>query len=186
MVALALLAGLGACADDDTGRLTGDRLTISPCNDGPRTFEPFRYDFDRLAWIQAIDDAGTLELRQGHRNPNESDLMVLQFTDLPATREAWTQAPDQPLALDDDGIRVSLLLNARCPDQTQPLVARTGTLYLDAFDTGDGGRLTGRAEFDLIDARDQDNPDAEVAGSGMHLFFDLGVRRGAPHEVFSR
>lgn len=186
MVALALLAGWVACADDDSGRLIGDRLTIAPCDDGPRTFEPFRCDFDRLAWIQTLDSAGTLELRRGHRSPSESDLLVLQFTDLATTRAAWNQAPGQPLALDDQTIRISLLLNERCPGQTQPLVARTGLLTLDAFDTEDGGRLTGRADFNLVDARMEAVGDAEVAGTGMHLTFDLGVRRGPPHEAFSR
>jgi hypothetical protein len=172
------------CDEADHAILEGPLLAVDPCRDGPATFSPFSCDFDMVSWVQAVEDAGWIEMRRGYRELTESDLMVLQFNALADTRAAWTQSPETPLVIDDDTIRLSLLLNQRCPRQVQPLVAPSGELVLDRFDIKTGGRISGHAIFDLRDARAAD--DTPPAGEAMELHFDLEVRRGRPHEVFTR
>ncbi len=172
------------CGGADKGILEGERLTIEPCGDEARVFEPFLCEFDFLTWVQSVDETGLVEMRRGHRQVTESDLLVLQFTALPETQAAWAAAPDQPLPIDDHLIRVSVLLNQRCPKQVQPLVVTSGDLYMDRFDTDTGGRITGWADFDLVDGRAPNDP--PVAGKSMRLTFDIEVRHGKPHDIFTR
>lgn len=184
IIFLLLLMSWSGCGEADHAFLEAPLLVVDPCRDGPATFAPFSCDFDMLSWIQAVEDSGMIEMRRGHRKLTESDLLVLQFNTLTDTRAAWAQSPETPLAIDDWTIRLSLLLNQRCPRQIQPLVALSGEIVLDRFDTDAGGRISGRATFDLRDARAPDH--APPAGEAMELRFDLEVRRGLPHDVFTR
>lgn len=180
---LVLMSGSG-CGEADHAILEGPLLVVDPCREGPRTFAPFSCDFDMISWVRAVEDSGMIEMRRGHRAVTESDLLVLQFNTLAETLAAWAASPETPLAIDDDAIRLSLLLNQRCPRQVQPLVAPAGEVVLDRFETDTGGRIAGRATFDLRDARAPG--DAPPAGEAMELRFDLEVRRGLPHDVFTR
>jgi hypothetical protein len=178
---------LAACGSGDLGVLSGDRLTVDPCRgDASRTFAPVRFEFDRLAWVHPIPSTGSIEMRRGHRATTESDLLLLQFADLPGSLAAWEADREAPLPLDGDAIRLSLVLNARCPDQVQPLVARGGSVRMTAFSPRDGGRIAGQAVFDLVDDRLRDAAGSPPAGSGMTLDFDLAVRSGRPQDVFTR
>ena len=184
LVFLLILMSWFGCGEADHAFLEGPQLVVDPCRDGPATFAPFSCDFDMVSWVRAVEDFGMIEMRRGHRELTESDLLVLQFTSLNDTLAAWAQSPETPLTIDDETIRLSLLLNQRCPRQVQPLVAPSGVIRLDRFDTDAGGRISGYATFDLHDARAPE--DAPPAGETMELRFDLEVRRGLPHEVFTR
>jgi hypothetical protein len=180
-------AALAACEPGDAGILVGERLTVDPCRgDSPRTFAPVRFEFDRLAWVHPIPSTGSIEMRRGHRATTDSDLLLLQFADLEASVDAWAADPEAPLPLDGETIRLSLVLNARCPDQVQPLVARGGTLQLTAFAPRDGGRIAGQALFDLVDDRLRDAADAPPVGPGMTLDFEVSIHSGRPQDVFTR
>jgi len=176
-----------SCSTDDTGLLVGARLTVDPCRgDAARTFEPFSCEFDRMAWIHLVDEAGSIEMRRGSRTPTTSDLLVLQFADLEGVIADWEADPTLPLAIDNDRIRIALVLNQRCPDQVQSLVVRDGVLILDSLEPRQGGHIAGHATFDLVDDRLDPADPGTPAGPAMDLVFDMTVRHGYPQDAFTR
>lgn len=179
LVLFFIIGSVVACASD-SGGLAAESLVISPCKGDQATeFSAFSMEFDRLAWISLNETVATLELRKGHKAPTESDFVALQFTDLENTKNRW-QAGEK-LAIDNDKIRVSVSFNQTCPDQVQPLIAHEGELFLDSFDVRDGGEVAGNALFYLKDLRTNENVSSEV-----RLEFRVVLKRGSPHEFFSR
>jgi len=156
---------LAVACGQQSATLTGDSLTVSPCQGGhPLVLAPVNLSFDRIEWLRNSDVAGTLDLRQGWRDPTTSNGIALQILDIPAVVEALRQSPGAPIPM--DGIaRVTLTLSLRCPQAVQPLEARTGTLTLSQFDLLPAGRIAGTAQFDLLDLR----ADASAAPVGVNL-----------------
>jgi hypothetical protein len=184
-IVMIIVGVLQACAED-TGRLVGDSLTIDPCVDGrAKVIEPLRIGFPFQAWFSLEESVGMIDLRRDHRAATQTDVLVIQFTDLQAAMAAWQESPEDPLPIDDSFIRVSLAMQRTCPDTTTPLVGTDGLLYLNLFDTHVGGRIEGHAVFDLRDGRDLDRL-LPPAGSALALEFGMFVRRGRPYEAFTR
>jgi len=181
--ALPLLAALCACGAQEA-TLTGESLKVSPCRDGKDlVLAPVDLSFNHLVWVRYSDQNGTLELRRGWRQPTASDLVSVEFMDLPLLREAVRQASGQPVAM--EGLaRVSLVLSERCPDADQPLVARTGTLVLDRFDLDPGGHIAGSIRFDLRDERQ--DPSEPPVGVNLALTFEKELTDKDPLTGYGR
>jgi hypothetical protein len=175
ILALPFLAA--ACGEQDA-TLTGDSLVVTPCEDGRSlVLAPVDLSFDRVEWLRNSDEAGTLYIRQGWRDPTLSNGVALQFLDLPALLEARRMSPGTPVPM--EGLaRVTLALQARCPDAVQPLEARTGTLTLSQLDLLPAGRIAGTARFDLLDQRA--DPTAPPAGRDLTLTFSKDLNDKDP------
>lgn len=158
--------------------ITGDSLTIDPCVQGqPRTWRPFRMEMDRLTWNRPDEDVGILTMQAGFRDPNRTDLVVLEFRD-PSHLEAQVQQrPGWETTLPEAG-RVSLSLKETCPDGREPLQTRTGRIRLERFDLSFGGGIAGMAWFDLQDPRKGD--DFPAVGAGMVLDFSVDLTEKDP------
>lgn len=176
-LALALPFLAVACGEQGA-TLTGDSLVVAPCDGGHTlVLAPVDMSFDRLEWLRNSDDAGTLYIRQGWRDPTISNAVSVQFLDLPALQEARRLSPDTPLPM-EGLVRVTLTLEARCPDAVQPLEARTGTLTLSQVDLLPAGRIAGSVHFDLFDRRAL--PSAPPAGLNLTLTFSKDLNDKDP------
>jgi hypothetical protein len=183
LLAMVLVAATVACGSE-SARLTGDWLVVDPCLDGaPRNFQPVKLSFDHLVWVRNSDANAFLEARRGWRDATHSDELVVQFLDLPAVRESFRTAPGTSLPFDGI-VRVTLALGESCPDSLQPLVALTGTLALDDFELGQGGRVSGTVRFDLRDLRA--DATAEPAGRNLVLTFDKDLNDKDPLTGYGR
>jgi len=160
-------------------------MTVTPCHgDDAKTFEPFRMDADLLRWLED-DNVGHIEMRAGYRAQTLSDTMVLQVLDIDEAERLFAANPGVPMPLDGELFRVSVLLLETCPDATQSMVGASGDVTFTAFDHSVGGRITGSARFDLVDARET-GENAVVLAAGATLEFDMKVRRGAIYDDYAR
>jgi len=176
-VVLIGIATLYAC-ESGHGLLTGESLTVDPCADGkPRTWEPFRMEMDRLIWDRPDADVGMLTLQAGFRDPNRTDLVVVEFRDVEALEARVREAPGLEVPLPEAG-RVSLSMNGTCPDGREPLVSQEGRIRLDRFDLSFGGGIAGTARFDLKNPRKGE--DSPPAGTGMVLDFSVDLTEKDP------
>jgi len=158
--------------------LTGESLTVDPCGDGkPRTWQPFRMEMDRLSWNRPTSDVGILTLQRGFRDPNRTDLVVLEIRDVEGLEARVREQPGIEAPLPEAG-RLSLSMNETCPDGREPLETRTGRLRLESFDLSFGGRIAGTAWFDLEDTRQEE--EAVPAGIGMRLDFAVDLTEKDP------
>lgn len=158
--------------------MTGDSLTVDPCADGsPRTWQPVRLEMDRLVWDRPVADVGILTLQAGFRDPNGTDLAVLEFHDVEALEARARKEPGFEMPLPDAG-RLSLSMNGSCPDARTSLVTRQGRIRLDRFDLSFGGRIAGTAWFDLWDPRNSEG--SPPAGVGMTLDFSVDLTEKDP------
>lgn len=185
VLAVALLAPMAACGGD-FATIDAPSLVLTPCEDGkPRTFNPFRFESDLLRWYGA-GGSGQVEMRAGWKASTISDEAVLQFPDLDAVRAIVAAGGEVPI--DGRTARLSILLRATCPDASQAVVARNGSLTLSSLDTSTGGTIAGEGQFDLYDERAlvQEGGPVEPLARGATLRFDMEVRRGTAYEGFSR
>lgn len=183
VLGVTLAAMTVACAADDHATLDMVSLTLTPCDGrSARTFEPFHRDFP---FVRSLRSDGQppwiLEMIAGERAVTESDVLVLQFADVAAVRKALDASPDHTLPIDGTQVRLSLALLETCPDATQSLEARSGTLRLDRFDP-DGG-AAGLATFDLADRRVPGDP---PLATGARFEFDVAVRDRSPYQPYTR
>jgi hypothetical protein len=169
---------LAVACGEQGATLTGDSLVVTPCDDGRSlVMAPVDMSFDRLEWLRNSDDVGMLYIRQGWRDPTISNAVSVQFLDLPALLEARRLSPGIPIPM--EGLaRVTLTLEARCPDAVQPLEARTGTLTLSQIDLLPAGRIAGTVHFDLLDQRA--DPSAPPAGLNLTLTFSKDLNDKDP------
>jgi hypothetical protein len=184
MVKAVLVAMTGVCTlvltacESGHAVLTGESLTVTPCADGKaRIWKPFRMEMDRLSWNRPAPDVGILTLQRGFRDPNGSDLLVLEFRDIEGLETMVREQPGSEVPLPEAG-RLSLSLNLTCPDKREPLESGAGRLRLEAFDLSFGGRIAGTAWFDLADARQGE--EADPAGIGMMLDFAVDLTEKDP------
>lgn len=172
-----------ACGTQEA-RLTGESLVISPCREGrPLEIAPVDLSFNHLVWVRNSDESATLEIRRGWRVSTESDEVVLQFTDLPAVREAFRLSPGVPIPLGAVA-RLTVALRSTCPDPRQALVADAGEFTLTRFELDPGGWIAGTARFDLADAREA--PSSPPAGTDLTLTFSLALEDKDPLTGYGR
>lgn len=175
-----LLASMATFLACEAGHavMTGESLIVDPCANGkPRIWQPFRLEMDRLIWDRPVADVGILTLQAGYRDPNRTDLAVMEFRDVDALEARVRVEPGLELPLPDAG-RLSLSMNGSCPDAREPLVTRGGRIRLDRFDLSFGGRIAGTAWFDLEDPRNAG--DSPPVGVAMTLDFSVDLTEKDP------
>lgn len=175
-----------ACSYSDHAFIEAESLTVTPCQDHqPRTFAPFRLEAELLRWF-AAEGVGTLEARAGYRAATISDAIVVQFSDTDDIQRRVASDPSTAFTVDGDSIRLSLVLAETCPDSTQPLVGRAGTLTLSSFEPWKGGHIEGQGTADLYDSRAvARDPATPPLVRGARFEFSMKVRSGPPHEDFT-
>lgn len=182
---LVILQVLG-CSYPDNAFLEAETLTVMPCRDRqPRTFAPFRLEAGLLRWF-AAEGVGTLEARSGYRASTISDALVVQFEDTEGIRRRLAADPTDPFTVDNQKIRLSLVLAETCPDATQPIVASGGTLTLSSFEPWMGGHIEGEGHVDLVDGRAlAKDPGTPPLVRRAQVKFSMKIRSGPPHEDFT-
>ncbi|MGM0577502.1 MAG: hypothetical protein ACQEXJ_17390 [Myxococcota bacterium] len=185
LAALALLAA--GCAEQGSGVVTGERLSLSSCEhlEEPRVFEPFELPLTFMGLVRERDRV-QIRMAPAERLAADDDQVVIFVPDLSAARDAIAADGQAVLPLgpgteaDDSVARVGLSLHDSCPEAVQPLVSASGELVFTRLGVKKGQQVVGTMTFELEDKRT-----GALVGVGFQGVFDFQVEVGTPYQLFS-